>query len=283
MAVELEKVTDTSPFRKIAMGTWKVAKDPSVYSILEVDMGPVLELLPEYIKKHDVKITPAHLVGKAVAYCMKRRPEINGLIRGSRIYLRKEVALFYQVNIPGKAEGPNGDKVKKATLAGAVVRGAENMSVAEIAQDLQDRASKVKEGKDQEMKKNLNTFKYLPWWAAKYYLDFASFLIYGLNLNLSWLGIPKDPFGSVMITNVGGMGIDVALAPLCPYTRVPLLLATGALTEKPWVVDGKVEVRPVMPIGVTFDHRMIDGVHAAVMARDFKMCFAEPEKYLLCD
>jgi pyruvate dehydrogenase E2 component (dihydrolipoamide acetyltransferase) len=96
-------------------------------------------------------------------------------------------------------------------------------------------------------------------------------------------GFPKDPFGSVMITNVGSLGIDVAWAPLCPYTRVPLLLTVGAISEKPWVVDGKVEVRPIMPIAVTFDHRLIDGIHAAQMAKTFKELFADPEKLLLAD
>lgn len=198
------------------------------------------------------------------------------MIRGSRIYLRKNVSIFYQVNIPGEGT----DKIKKATLSGAILHEVESMSTAEIAKALRDKAGQIRAGKDKELAKNLNAFKYLPWWAAKYYLNLASFLIYGLNWDLSFLGIPKDPFGSLMITNVGSLGIDLALAPLCPYTRVPILLTLGSLQYKPWVVDGKVEVRPILPIGVTFDHRLIDGIHASQMAQDFKKCFAEPETYL---
>lgn len=274
--VDLELLNDVSPFRKVAMGTWKTAKDPSVYGIMEIDMQKTLELLPDYCKKNDIKITPAHLVGRAAAFCMKRRPEINGMIRGSRIYLRKNVSIFYQVNIPGEGT----DKIKKATLSGAILHEVEAMSTAEIAKALQEKADQIRQGKDKELAKNLNVFKFLPWWAAKYYLNIASFLIYGLNWDLSFLGIPKDPFGSLMITNVGSLGIDLALAPLCPYTRVPILLTLGSLQYKPWVVDGKVEVRPILPIGITFDHRLIDGIHASQMAQDFKKCFAEPETYL---
>lgn len=275
----LTKLSDTSPFRKIAMGTWKTAKDPSVYGVLEIDMQPVLDLLPAYQEKHGVKITPAHLVGKAVAHCMKKRPEINGLIRGSRIWLRDKVTLFYQVNIPGEGK----DKIKKATLSGITIPGAEDLSTADISNAIKDRATKVRTGKDKEMKKNMGVFKIMPWWFSKYYLNLASFLLYGLNLNLSWLGMPRDPFGSVMITNIGSLGIDLAWAPLCPYTRVPLLLAVGATAEKPWVVDGEIKVRPVMPIAVTFDHRLIDGIHASQMAAEFKKVFANPEEFLLAD
>ncbi|MCO4795353.1 MAG: 2-oxo acid dehydrogenase subunit E2 [Bacteriovoracaceae bacterium] len=277
--IRLTKVKDTAAFRKIAMGTWKTAKDPSVYGLVEIDMQPVLEKLPEYSKKNEIKITPAHLVGKAVAYCMQKRPEINGLIRGSRIYLREEVSLFYQVAIPAK--GP--DRVGKANLAGTVIHGAEKMTTAEISKSLREKSLAVRDGKDKEIAKSMDIFKWLPWWASKYYLNIASWLLYGLNLDLSFLGMPKDPFGSVMVTNVGGLGIDIAWAPLCPYTRVPLLLAVGAISEKAWVVDGKIEVRPIMPIAVTFDHRLIDGIHAAQMAKDFKELFANPESHLLAD
>jgi len=277
--IPMKKLKDSSVFRKIAMGTWKTAKDPSVYGVLEIDMSKALLGIEEYSKKHNVKITPAHLVGRALAYSMKRRPEINGMIRGSKIWLRDHVTLFYQVNIPGSGV----DKIRKATLAGCTVENAEDKKLFEIARNLKEKAQKVRDYKDRDITKNLNTFKYLPWWFSGIYLNIASWLLYGLNLNLSWLGLPRDPFGSAMITNVGSFGIDLALAPLCPYTRVPLLLTVGAVSDKPWVEDGELVVRPILPIGVTFDHRLIDGIHASEMARDFKKCFENPGEFFFKD
>lgn len=264
----------------MAMGTWKTVSDPSVYGLIEIDMGPTLAALDDYQKKHDVKVTPSHLVGKAIAHCMKLRPEINGMIRGSKIYLRDHVTLFYQVNIPGEGR----DTIKKATLSGTTIEKAEGLRVYEIAKALGEKVTNAKNGKDKEFARNINAFNYLPWWMARPYLTIGSFLMYGLNLDMRWLGLPKDPFGSVMITNIGSLGIDLAWAPLCPYTRVPLLLTVGAITKKVMVVEeesgDRVEVRPILPIAVTFDHRLIDGVHAAQMARDFKKCFREPKEYL---
>ncbi|WP_127716539.1 2-oxo acid dehydrogenase subunit E2 [Halobacteriovorax sp. HLS] len=274
--IPLKKLEDTSVFRKIAMGTWKTAKDPSVYGILEIDVTDTLLNLEEYSKLHDIKISPSHLVGKALAYCMKRRPEINGMIRGRRIWLRESVTLFYQVNIPGDGA----DKVSKATLSGCTVEDAQEKTLKQIAQTLKEKAELVRKFKDKDIAKNLNTFKYIPWWFSHIYLNIASFLLYGLNLNLSFLGLPRDPFGSVMITNVGSFGIDLAFAPLCPYTRVPLLLSVGAVSDKVLAVNGQPKIRKVLPIGVTFDHRLIDGVHASQMAKDFKDCFARSKELL---
>ncbi len=266
----------SSPFRKIAMGTWRTAKDPTVYGIIEIDMLKANLFSENYSKQHNIKITPSHLVGKAAAFCLKQRPEINGMIRGSQIYLRDTVNIFFQVNVPGRGA----DKIKDASLSGCTVEGAENLSLADLSRKLNEKADKVRTGKDPELAKNIALFKYIPWQLTGLYLDLASWLIYGLNWNLSFLGLPKDPFGSLMITNVGSLGIDMAFAPLCAYSRVPLLLTVGAIQPKAWVVDGKIEVRPILPVTVTFDHRLIDGIHASKMAADFKKCFAEPEKYL---
>ncbi len=275
--IEITKLTDTPVFRKLAMGTWRSVGDPSVYGILEVDMTNAKVFMETCSRSSGVKITPGHLVGKAITQAFKERPEINGLIRGSRIYLRKHVDLFYQVNIPGGGE----NSVKKASLSGTTVFGAESMSVVEIAQTLNRKSELVKTDKDSELSHTLKIIKLVPWSCIRWFLNITSFLCYGLNLNLKWLGIPKDPFGSVMITNVGSFGIDLAFAPLVPYSRVPLLLTVGAMKETPAVKDGQVVIKTILPIGVTFDHRFMDGVHAAQMARAFKRCFEEPERYFL--
>jgi pyruvate dehydrogenase E2 component (dihydrolipoamide acetyltransferase) len=86
-----------------------------------------------------------------------------------------------------------------------------------------------------------------------------------------------------MITNTGGLGVEKVLAPLIPYSRVPLLVTVGSLTDRAVVIDKKVEVRPCITLGVTFDHRLMDGVHAAHMAKDLKYCFENPEEVLFND
>ena len=171
------------------------------------------------------------------------------------------------------------ERIAKAVLNGTTVHETETKSLAEIARAYREQAAEVRRGRDDSFSACFRIVSLLPWRLVRGFLNLGSWLIYGLNLDLGFLGLPKDPFGSVMITNVGGMGIDVAWAPLVPYTRVPLLLALGTIGDKAVVENGEVKARPVLSIGVTFDHRLIDGVHAAQMSDEFKKCFAEPEKY----
>lgn len=273
--IEFRKDYNPPTFRKIAFGTWRTAADPSVYGQLDVDMSAVSGFLEKYSAHHGVKVTPTHLFAYVMAKCMLKRPEINGMIRWGRIYLRKHVSVFFQVNVPGSGK----DGTKSANLSGVTLENVEDMTLKDIAQALAQKAGAIRNGEDRSFKKSFALIDKVPWILVRHFLDLSSFLLYVLNWDLSKFGLPRDPFGSVMITNVGGMGIDLAWAPLCPYSRVPLLLTIGAQRDRVVAIDGQPQVRPVVQVGVTFDHRFMDGVHAAEMSRELKKFFAEPEQY----
>ena len=78
-----------------------------------------------------------------------------------------------------------------------------------------------------------------PAWAMRALLNAISFLMYTLNLDLKFLGLPRDPFGSVMLTSIGSLGLEEAFAPLVPYSRVPIVLALGSVPLP--VLDAQVD------------------------------------------
>jgi pyruvate dehydrogenase E2 component (dihydrolipoamide acetyltransferase) len=67
--------------------------------------------------------------------------------------------------------------------------------------------------------------------------------------------------GSFTISNQGGIG-GAHFTPIVNRPEVAILgLGQGAM--KPVVVDGKIEARMMLPIGLSYDHRLIDGGTAA--------------------
>ena len=132
----------------------------------------------------------------------------------------------------GRQNGNRDERIAKALLSGTTVHETETKSLAEIARAFRAQAAEVKRGRDPAFGAYLCIVSLLPWRLVRGFLNLGSWLVYGLNLDLGFLGLPSYPFGSVMITNVGGMGIDVAWAPLVPYTRCPLLLALGTIRDK---------------------------------------------------
>ncbi|MDP2168250.1 MAG: dihydrolipoamide acetyltransferase family protein [Thermodesulfovibrionales bacterium] len=66
---------------------------------------------------------------------------------------------------------------------------------------------------------------------------------------------------SFTITNFGHFGGTFA-TPIINYPDVAIL-GTGKIAEKPWVRDGRVAVRKILHLSLTFDHRATDGADAA--------------------
>ena len=48
------------------------------------------------------------------------------------------------------------------------------------------------------------------------------------------------------------------------------------MKDRPWVEDGKLTVRPVLRLCASFDHRIIDGHSAGVLARDLRAAIEGP-------
>jgi pyruvate dehydrogenase E2 component (dihydrolipoamide acetyltransferase) len=82
-----------------------------------------------------------------------------------------------------------------------------------------------------------------------------------------------------MITNVGSLGLDFAYVPLVPYSRVPILLAVGAVKERAVVEGGQVVAAKAMNVNATFDHRLIDGFHAAQMSKILREWMEHPYEH----
>jgi pyruvate dehydrogenase E2 component (dihydrolipoamide acetyltransferase) len=80
--------------------------------------------------------------------------------------------------------------------------------------------------------------------------------------------------GTFTISNLGMFGIEQFIAVLNPPQAA--ILAVGATVEKPVVVEGSVEVRPLLSITITCDHRAVDGADGAEFLRTVKELLEEP-------
>jgi pyruvate dehydrogenase E2 component (dihydrolipoamide acetyltransferase) len=269
--VALASPLKLTPWRKVAIGTWKTVGDPSVYGFIDFDVTAALAYI-ESAKKNSpaIRITFTHFVGKAMAEAIKRHPEVNCILRFGRLYPREKVDVFFQVASDTKGED----------LSGMTVRDAPRKSIQAIAAEMADQVQVIREKGDPAFKKMKGTMGLIPGFLAWPIINLSGFILYGLNLWISLLGTPKDPFGSVMITNIGSLGLDMAFAPLVPYSRVPMLIVVGAVRDAPVVKDHALSIAPLCRLACTFDHRLIDGMHASHLAKTLHQIFADPVKEL---
>jgi pyruvate/2-oxoglutarate dehydrogenase complex dihydrolipoamide acyltransferase (E2) component len=268
--VELGPALKTSSWRKIALGTWRVMGDPSVYGTIDLDATHAVQYMNAVHQKSGQRITLSHFMGKAIATTMERHPDMNCIIRFGKFYPRKTIDIFFQV--ANDAAGKD--------LSGLVIRNANQKSIVQISREMEQDIHSIRKMGDPEFRRMKSTMGLIPGFLVGKLMDFVSFLTYTLNVWTPLLGSPRDPFGGVMITNIGSLGLETALAPLVPYSRVPCIIVLGALKEKPIVREGQIVIAPMLTLSVTFDHRLVDGVHGSHMAQTLKKIFAQPEKEL---
>ncbi|MCB0214415.1 MAG: 2-oxo acid dehydrogenase subunit E2, partial [Anaerolineae bacterium] len=81
------------------------------------------------------------------------------------------------------------------------------------------------------------------------------------------------------ITNFGSAGGEQG-TPIINPPEVAIL-GCGRIEPKPVVVKGKVKVRPVLPLSLSFDHRLLDGVAAAQFLSHLKTLLNKPKLLML--
>jgi pyruvate dehydrogenase E2 component (dihydrolipoamide acetyltransferase) len=82
--------------------------------------------------------------------------------------------------------------------------------------------------------------------------------------------------GTFSITNVGMLGGEAA-TPIINYPEVAIL-ATMRITERVRAVGGVPAVRTILPLCLSFDHRVIDGAEAARFMNDLKAVLESEER-----
>jgi pyruvate dehydrogenase E2 component (dihydrolipoamide acetyltransferase) len=85
--------------------------------------------------------------------------------------------------------------------------------------------------------------------------------------------------GTFTITNVGVFGVDTG-TPILPPGEAAIL-AFGAIRDAPWAHKGKIKIRQVTTLGLSFDHRIIDGEQGSRFLADISRFLADPEATLL--
>ena len=80
--------------------------------------------------------------------------------------------------------------------------------------------------------------------------------------------------GTATVTNIGALGVDAGTPILNPGEAV--ILAFGAIRPTPWVVDGRVEVRRVAQLALSFDHRLVDGELGSAVLTEVARVLRDP-------
>ena len=102
---------------------------------------------------------------------------------------------------------------------------------------------------------------------------------YGRRARDGKLGIKDMQGGTFTITNGGVFGSMLST----PILNAPQsgILGMHRIEDRPVAVDGKVVVRPMMYLALSYDHRIVDGKEAVTFLVRVKESLEDPQRFLL--
>jgi pyruvate/2-oxoglutarate dehydrogenase complex dihydrolipoamide acyltransferase (E2) component len=255
-------------WRRVAVHTWRAPRDPSVYAIVDVPVRGALEYMERVREATGVRVTLTHMVARAVALGIRAFPQLNGIVARKRILLRDSVDVFIQVATEGGRD-----------LSGFKIVRADQKPVVDIAREVEERVELLRNHRDRQVERTKSLLDRIPMPLLGPVMRTIAYLTYDRDLDLTRFGIVKDEFGSAMISNIATFGLTTAMAPLVPFSRTPLVVLVGHAEDRAVADDGRVVVRPMVTLGVTFDHRFMDGYQGGKMADLMRAYMADPEQY----
>jgi len=192
----------------------------------EADMGAIMALRAQhkdaFKAKHGVNLGFMSFFTKACISALKAVPEVNATIDGRDTVYHD----YYDIGIAvGTERG----------LVVPVVRGADQMSFAQMEQKITELGTKGRDGK---------------------------------------LSIADLTGGTFTISNGGVYGSLLSTPILNPPQSG--ILGMHKIQERPMVVNGKIEARPMMYLALSYDHRLIDGKGAVTFLVHVKECLEDP-------
>jgi pyruvate dehydrogenase E2 component (dihydrolipoamide acetyltransferase) len=224
-AAEPEVEQLTSIRKTIARRLTKAWEAPVFQLVMSADMTRTQELreqLVELTREGETKPTVSDVLTKVCAAALRRHPQVNAH------YADETVTRFPTADVGMAVATDRG-------LVVPVIRGAERLSLAEIAAVRADLVSRAREAKLKQEDLEGGTFT---------------------------------------ISNLGMYGIEQFVAVLNPPQVA--ILAVGVIEEKPVVVDGDLEIKPMMTLTLTCDHRALDGSVASEFLGTVRTLLEEP-------
>jgi pyruvate/2-oxoglutarate dehydrogenase complex dihydrolipoamide acyltransferase (E2) component len=94
MSSAYARSTRVTGWRRVASALWSAPSDPQIFGALDVDATAIRAFIAD-ARGAGHRVTPTHLVGRAVARAFATVPELNAQIRRGRLIPRDSIDIFF--------------------------------------------------------------------------------------------------------------------------------------------------------------------------------------------
>lgn len=261
------------PYREMMAYIMPTRSESVVFFDTEVCADALLDYVRAAREHFPCDITHCLVAACGIALHSEQGASMNRFVVGRRLYRRKGVWLSFSM------KRKKLDRTAKLAVVKQQVHGSDTFRdlCRRIEGAIDVQRSPVKTYADKEFQLFLRlprpvlerSFRLLKW------LDYHNCLPAAFMAN--------DPlFTSVFVANLGSLGMDAGYHHLYEWGNCPLFLTAGKIVERPVVEDGAVVVRRVLPLRITYDERIDDGLNARFGLEILRAVLEDPRRYLGC-
>jgi pyruvate dehydrogenase E2 component (dihydrolipoamide acetyltransferase) len=251
-------------WRKVASTIYRKPLDSKIFGSVEVDITELENFIKEK-RKAGIKITLTHIItlifGRGIRYEV---PEFNTYVRRGKIVQRKTVDAMVSVLMA------NGD------MGSVKVENTDKLTINEISSILNNRIVNSRQGNENKTMQKKNIVAKMPWPLRNFFFAIYKKITIDWGFTIPFIGIKASSFGSYVVSNIGSIGLDRGFGALMPSANMALVLILGGDEKRPVVVNDKIEIRRMLNLSVTFDHRVVDANHGGKLFRYVKYMIKNP-------
>jgi hypothetical protein len=225
--------------------------------------------LKAYNRTHEQHATLFHVLAYAVSQALHARPELNRFVAGGRLYQRRGVQISFVVKKELKDDG------RSTTVKLEVPRGER---FSDFAARL---ATTIREAQQTERSVDRETalIMRLPGPLVRTLVGVAKLLDHW-NLFPQFMTAPDPMFASIVLANLGSVGISDAYHHLYEYGTVSIFGAVSAPAYMPFIEGASVVARQGIRVRWSFDERIHDAFYSARSLGLVRDLLEEPHKHL---
>jgi hypothetical protein len=263
---KLEKV---HPYRRMVPIIMRSRNESVVYFDTEVRTEKLEAYLARAKEAFGANVT--HIIVAGVNIALVHTPTLNRFISGRRVYRRDGRWITFSMKRQKKNRAAKLGVVKLEMDDSETFRG--------LVERINGKINPERSGKKTSMDKELALFGFVPTIALR--VLFKAFLALDyVGLLPGWFMRDDGMFTSVFIANLGSIGMKPGYHHLYEWGNAPMFLMFGAIEDRVIVEDGAMTPVRVLPIRISYDERIDDGMTAQAGMNVLGKILSDPERWL---
>ncbi len=261
----------THPFRRLMFYVMPTRAE----SIVFIDVDVRAENLQQYMKvaREHLDVDVSHLLVAAASGALAENPRMGRFVSGRRLYARNQ----RQITFSMKRKKLD----RKAALSTVKMSCPDGESFRQLCQRINAAIDVERSGTQTATDKEYALFDALP----RPVLRLAVPILRGLdyyNLLPRFFIEGDGLYTGAFVANLGSLGMSAGYHHLYEWGNCPFFVMAGRIELRPVVEDGVVVARPILPLRITFDERIDDGLAGSHAIATLKRILEDPARHLGC-